>query len=149
MDTPEFNSRLSNIENAVENCYRKLLNNGVVPTPDRLRQELDKALNKESIHKLQTLFEFIEKFIEQIKPLRKEGSIKIYEATLKHLKEFGIAKKRKVNFEHINLDFYNDFLDYLAKDKGLLKNTAGKYIKNIKVFLTEATERGINSQHGL
>jgi integrase len=141
----EFNTRLKNIGSAIENCYRTLINDGVKPTPDILRAALDTALDKSLKEKPITLFEFIEKYIEQVLTSRQKGSIQIYNATLKHLKEFSIAKKYKVDFDNINLDFYNAFVEYLSVDKSLLNNTVGKYIKTIKSFLSEASERGLNT----
>ncbi|HRG88412.1 MAG TPA: site-specific integrase, partial [Chitinophagales bacterium] len=143
---PEFNVRLNNIETAVNNSYRKLLNDSNVErvTPDLLKDELKRALKIEVKAKRPNLLAFIEKFIEQVTPNRKPGSIQVYKATLKHLKEFGKATRRKIDFDTINLDFYHDFVDYLSKEKGFHKNTEGKYVKNLKMFLNEATERGLN-----
>ena len=44
------------------------------------------------------------------------------------------------------MDFYNSFVGYLFRNLNLAQNTVGKQIKNIKVFLNEATERGLNSK---
>lgn len=44
------------------------------------------------------------------------------------------------------MDFYSAFTKYLTEEKGYLNNTTGKYFRIIKVFLNEATERGINNQ---
>src|SRR5687768_13483926 len=40
----EFNTRLKNIATYVNNAYRKLINDGVTPTNERLKTELDHSL---------------------------------------------------------------------------------------------------------
>ncbi len=54
--------------------------------------------------------------------------------------------KRKLEFDDITLDFYNEFKEYLIDTKNFSMNTVGKYIKTIKVFMNEATERGLNKK---
>ena len=79
-------------------------------------------------------------------PINK-NTIKKYKSLLTRLKEFAKEKrKNKLNFDDINLDFYNDFLEFLQKEKGNAPNTCGKYIANIKKFLNMATEEGINTK---
>lgn len=59
---------------------------------------------------------------------------------------FETFKRKKVTFENVNLDFYNDLLEYLTKERNYSPNTIGKHIANIKLFLGEATLRGITTK---
>ncbi len=108
-----------------------------------------------------TLFEFIQHFIETA-PRRlnpKTGrpvSYKMqreYHRTFEYLKEF--AGKKKLDFDDIDLDFYNNFVEFLknkvvavSKDgevkKHMAMNTIGKKVQTLKIFLNAATETGIN-----
>lgn len=142
---PEFNTRLSNIEVAVKNSYRRLLNDGIIPTPESLKGELNKALGIVKRDQKQSFFEFTNSFIVSVSHLRAKNSLKIYHTTLNHLKDFAKTKGYRIDFDTINLEFYNNFVEYLSKEKGLLTNSIGKYIKAIKAVLNEATERGVNS----
>ena len=142
---PEFNQRLKNIETAVNNCYRRLLNDNATITSDILRNELNKELNKKKPTQKQELIEWIEQEIEIIKQSQKVGSVQVYASLISHLKEFSKRKKYKVSFESINIDFYEQFKDYILNEKGLLTNTFGKQIKTLKTFLNLATEKGINT----
>jgi hypothetical protein len=62
-------------------------------------------------------FEFFKKFIEEakIKTNLKTGkiissnTIKNYNNTYNHLKEFSRVKKKRIDFDTIDLDFYHDF----------------------------------------
>jgi len=64
--------------------------------------------------------------------------------TLELLKDFEQFKKIKLTFDAINLDTYDMLVSYLKRQRKLSPHTIGKHIKNFKLFLNEATERGYN-----
>ncbi len=72
-------------------------------------------------------------------------TIKAYKTSVVHLEAYGSSKNRKTDYEDINLEFYNNYISFLAETQKLSHNSIGKEIKNIKVFLNEATERGLNT----
>ena len=142
----EFNTRLQNIETAVNNSYRRLLNNQEIVTPQSLKGEINKELKKDLLIKKPTDFiDWVEKEIEVLKMDRKRGSIQVYNTLLKHLKNFSSSRKYKITFNSVNLEFYEQFKDYLINDRKLLNNTFGKQIRTLKSFLNLATEKGINT----
>jgi integrase len=47
-----------------------------------------------------------------------------------------------VDFDTINLDFYNSFIAFLTRE-GYTKNSIGGFIKNVKIFMNEAVDRGL------
>lgn len=89
---------------------------------------------------------------------RKANTLKQWKQTLNKLVEFKIETKTEVDFDTINMDFYNKFIHYLNK-KGYIKisfnknkektitkleyskNTIGGFIKNTKIFMNEAVDR--------
>lgn len=128
---------------------KKLENNDIRIT---LKQEIKKYQNKSTIKKVDnSFFPFLERFKEQSKGrvIEKTGkpisnrTIQDYQTVLEHIKDFETKEKYKITFDTINLDFYYAFKDYL-EDKDYALNTIGKYFKVIKVFMNEATERGVN-----
>jgi hypothetical protein len=152
-----FNDKLKKIENDILDIWRKLSNDNIKPSPETLRIELDKIYRPQpetSAPKLLDLFDYIDNYIKTVKfvyrqnkpvPINERTKQK-YRTTLKVLKEFAKEKrKNKLNFDDINLDFYNDFLEYIQKKK-YTDNTCGKYIANIKKFLNVATEDGVNTK---
>jgi len=142
---PEFNSRLDTIENGLNTAFRKLLNDGVQPNNVLLKQELEYELSDKVLkQRKKTLLSFISEFIEESTRVKQRGTICVYNTTLKHLKNYEEKKNKSINFENINLMFYSDFTRYLSQDLEMSTNTIGKYIKTIKTFLNEATERGYN-----
>lgn len=137
------------------------------PTIEALKTELDKEfkimpepLQEPSPEKI-TLFGFIENYIKTVKFTRTSPpkpinirTLQKYQTTLTTLKDFSQRKRNgKLDFENIDLEFYQDFVTFLQTplkvDKivkyGHTQNTVGKYIKTLKVFLKEATEAGINT----
>jgi integrase len=141
-DHPEFNSRLDNCESAIRTVYRKLVNDKIVPTVDRLREGLIKELlDEEEDVRVITLTKFVEELIQNTS--KRPNTIKNYKQTLARLNEFRTATRKPLDFDDINLEFYNDFTRYL-QNKGYSVNSIGGFIKNVKVFMNEATDRGIN-----
>lgn len=143
---PEFNQRLKNIETAVNNCYRRLLNDSKPITPDILRNELNIELRKDELTtKPEDLISWMENEIEIMKLNKKLRSIKVYSGLINHLKNFSSSRKYRLTFDSITIEFYEQFQDYLQNEKKLLTNTFGKQIKTLKMFLNIATEKGLNN----
>ena len=119
---------------------------------------------------------FIEESQSRINPknggLIARKTIQKYNTTLKYLEAFAKNTRREIDFNSIDLEFYHAFIEYLqrpqprkqsrnpSKNKpssvrrdrsetpaGLSTNTIGKYINTLKVFLNEATERGLNKNY--
>ncbi|MFH4963881.1 site-specific integrase [Gaetbulibacter sp. M235] len=143
---PEFNARLDKIANGINNAFRKLLNDGIQPNNINIKQALEIELSDHILKPNRlTFFRFIEEYIEESKLNKKAGTIKVYNTVFTHLKEFSKKQNRLIDFDMINLEFYNQYLGFLKKEQNLANNTIGKHIKTIKSFLNEATERGINT----
>lgn len=134
-----FNFLLDKLETIINNAYRKLIVEEINPTPDLLRELLDEALNK----KENTTKDFIT-FSENVLEVsdRKAGTKKAIRQTINILKDFRKVSDRSFHFDGIDLDFYNEFLEFLVS-KDLKQSTIGNHIKNIKVFMREAFERDL------
>jgi integrase len=139
----EFNARLNAIETYANNAYRKILNDGEVPTNSLIKKELDKTIRLKGENNKYDLFSFISKFIEENKTLKAKGTIKAYHTTEQRLKDYKTYIKKDISFEDIDLEFYSSFVSFLT-EKDYSENTIGKHIKILKTFLNEATDRGIN-----
>ena len=150
---PEFNARLKSIESSAENAFRKFQNdNNREPSVEELKQLLDIVLRNAQTKQKMDLFSFIKQYIleaesrfnlETGKALAK-GTIGIYKNTLLTLKEYSNKKQKRIDFDTIDLNFYNEYMEYLAKEKNLANNTIGRHIKTIKSFLNDAAEREIH-----
>jgi integrase len=65
----------------------------------------------------------------------------------RHLENYQKVKKTKIDFDKIDLTFYNYFVEYLTTKLNLAPNTIGKLITNLKVFLREAFDEGITTNN--
>lgn len=141
----EFNDRLTEIEEAAKTAYSNLLAEGFKrPTVEQVRDGLLLILFPKGENKKPTLFEFFEIYIQEYANLQKESSLKVKRTTLNHLKAYAKARKKRVDFETINLDFYYDFTNYLMNDCGYFNNTVGKYIRTLKAVLNDAAEKDLH-----
>jgi len=141
---------LDNLEAAILAEYKTLQD---PPTSDWLNTAIDKFLFPDKYQeKPETLFSFIQEFIEHAprrinqrtnKPVSYK-MIREYHATFGYLQEYAKKAGKEIDFKDIDLDFYESFKEFLEK-KGLALNTIGKKITVLKIFLNEATARGINT----
>ena len=99
-----------------------------------------------------TLFGFIEDFLIRAKTRvnPKTGRLIAYYTVRKYHQCFNELKKYEqeynttLSFESIDLEFYENFIEMLRK-RNQSNNNIGKHIKTIKVFLNDATVKGINT----
>src|ERR1017187_1061110 len=142
----DINYKLESLKKDAMDIYRSLdLERPRKPiTPELIKSKLDYSYGRTEAPVSFNFISFIEFYIKQVETTKKEATLKGYRNTLTHLKEF--KGKKHIEFEDINLDFYNDFTEFLIHQKQFATNTIGKQIKNVKVFLNEATERGINKK---
>lgn len=151
-ENSQINARLTDIERTAQKAFDQyVLDHNQQPSKPTYLTLLEKSFSKDQPVKLD-LFGFIEQYTKEVEVLTntKTGrimapaTIKGYKNTLAHLKAYAQAKKTKLDFETIDLNFYHDFVEYLTLTKKFAINTIGKQIKNLKTFLGEATERGLN-----
>lgn len=178
-DPTELNQRISNMENVAADIYRRLINDGAEITAETIRNELDKrkdifpdlrrrAVNPAALKKHPiTLLGFFEDYMKNLKYIYRKGqpypvsprTKQKYATTLTHLKAFAATKRNGLDFADIDLEFYQDFVNYL-RTKVTVKatkaepnpkiivemadNTVGKYISTFKTVLRAATEAGVN-----
>jgi len=153
-EAPYLNERLDLIDLTAKNVFRRFMldNDNRPPTINELRKELDLSLRRTTNLKGMDFFTFIEKFIHEAssrtnaltgKPLSR-ATIQIYKHTFHLLKEYSSAKRKGIDFRDVDMDFYYDFVAFVKQSRKLSNNTIGKHVRTIKVFMNDATERGIN-----
>lgn len=146
-DRDNFAKQLTDLQGHIFKSYSELT---TTPNKDWLLKTIDNFRNPDK-EKAVTLFSFIQEFIGKA-PTRttpKTGNpvcykqLREYERTFYYLKGYAAKKSRKLNFQDIDLDFYHEFIDYL-QDLKLAKNTIGKKVQTLKIFLNAASDQGIN-----
>lgn len=137
----EFNTLLKRLDTTVSDTYRKLINDGIHPTPEKLKLPLNSLLRKGSNEK-KDLISFADDLVEN--SVRKAGTKKQLKQAIRNLREFKEATGHSLHFDAIDLDFYDSFVNFLIK-KDYGTNTIGTLIKNVKVFMNEAVDRKLTT----
>lgn len=140
----DINDWLNKIEKEVEHIFRTLKYDGIQPTPSLIKQELNKILKDQPIESKMSLFKFIENYIQMTKDIKSHSTFKSYRTLYNHLVIYSKLKKVIIDFNDIDLSFFNYFQHFLIVDRELSQNTVAKHIKILKVFLNAATEDGYN-----
>lgn len=115
---------------------------GLSVTNKHLKQKLDQITGKiqpNDIDEPIGLYQYMDKFLDHKKGKIADVTLRSYKQTKKLLERFN----SNLDFDSIDLKFYDDFVLFLEDDDKSL-NTIGKHIKNLKVFLRSATQDGIN-----
>jgi integrase len=142
-----LNDLLDNLELTCSRAYSEALKDGI-PDPIILKRILDLLIDKNHSNSVDsgkpTLFTLTQRFINgEIKFKGKDKSketLESYSAVTKHLKDYQVYYKSRVDFDTIDLDFFYSYVNYLKNVKGLKVNTIAKDIAIIKVFMGEAVD---------
>lgn len=157
----EFNRRLDKIQDKIRDLYNAYRNNheGQEPAPDKFKALIDKELKGQSYSGHYTLIKFLEELRDSSldgsrvqhktgKPFNL-GTIRAYTTAINHFKHYEQVRRRRIAFDDISIDFHADYTEFLIKYYKLSANSIGKDIKNIRMAMNEAFERGLhkNLQH--
>lgn len=74
---------------------------------------------------------------------RSKATLKRYQTTIRVLSEYE-KSHGKLTFDDVGIEFYNKFIRWM-EDGNYSVNYIGDMIKNIKVFMNEAAERGMHN----
>ncbi|HUZ58299.1 MAG TPA: phage integrase SAM-like domain-containing protein [Hanamia sp.] len=113
-----------------------------MPTVYKIKDALNKEIFKEEYAQSKGFLQFIEELIRDTN--RKRNTKNQWKQTLRKLYEYKKSTNSEVDFDTINLDFYDGFIKFLTKEN-YTKNTIGGFIKNVKIFMNEAFERKLTT----
>lgn len=100
-------------------------------------------LNKPQQEKSNSLITFIDSFVAEV--VRREETIKGYKNTRNRLKDFQDFLKEEITFADVDLSLLNSLVRFFEEKKNFSMNTIHLHVKNLKVFMKEAEERGLHS----
>ena len=138
----ELNQRLSFIAKETISIYYELINSNISPSNEMLKEKIKEKISGKS-NKL-SFYDYVDEFIERSKNTKKANTISEYGYTLRDLKAFEKYSRRRIDWETLDMKFYDAYMDYQYNVKGNSQNLFGKRIKTIKTFLNDAYNRGIN-----
>jgi len=146
----ELNLLLDKMEQTANTLYLRFKNNNNrEPETAELMKLLCAEVRGEQVKDKPNMFEFIQQLIDDAekgklnstsgKKLAK-GYIRIFKSTLRRLKQFEQHTKTKVDYESIDLTFYNSWVHFLSQELNLSWNTTGRFVKTIKTVMNAALE---------
>lgn len=140
-----FNSYLHDIEIAIIEIYNDKLSFHKDVSKNVINKELVNLLNKgiNTEHKNLSLIEVLNEFINTYKPNGKRPAQKTIDSYINtRNKLIRYMKDRKVNlsFDDLDIDFYEDFIQFLYGKKNN-DNTIGTNIRKIKTFMNWSLEK--------
>lgn len=99
--------------------------------------QMDLDISKDFIKYYEWFLEFYSKDNSPYsKKILTKGTLTTLKSSLNVVKNFLIYKKiRNLNFDDINRDFYNVFIDYLTNEKKYTKNYIGTVIQKLKTVM--------------
>lgn len=167
----ELNKLLDRLEEECQRAYNIEIANGI-PDPNVIKGYLEAIVN--GVGKRDSgLMELLNRFIRN--EIKFEGedktlsTLKTYNTLKGHLLEFEFVKKRKLDFQDINVDFCHQFITFLSRRNefeneilgfwskrmvkgfkyktvlGLSKNSVAKDIQILKTVMREAVDQGLTN----
>lgn len=126
------------------------------PSPSEFKELCLKALSKdvlEPVTPIRDLIAFFDLFIAESEsgarlnhingsPMS-PGTLTVYRTVRNGVEEFRKIKGYDLKFDNLQLQFYDDLVQYLKFTKNFSTNTLGKYIKTVKTVMREANEKGL------
>ncbi|MCX6303283.1 MAG: phage integrase SAM-like domain-containing protein [Bacteroidia bacterium] len=151
IDYQSFNTILDNIEGAAKKVFRNERAANQLPTPDQLRDLLKKELNlipELANPQRESLNEFIDRFNKEIESGSRQtkgrkkhrytpGTVKNYKSFKNQFDAYQKSKGTKLDFNDIDMSFYNEFVNYFTEKKQS-PNNIGKQVKCLKVIMRAA-----------
>lgn len=150
-EVEEVNSNLVAFKKDIADIERLFQLKKVIYSADMVIEALQESRSPETKKKERSnfVFDFIDKYIEDNASSREKGSMGVYKALKKHLKDFETAKRKKVSFDKIDYSFFLEFQNFLINNKtktaplGLGNVTIAKQLSTLKTFLNYARMHGI------
>jgi len=149
-----INNQLAHIENiALKLLNRYLSEHNIEPPVKEFKKMIEGELfGKKEKETKWNLFNFYEDYNSTLpgtlnkktgRPISK-GYVTSHKQTLLKLRSFIDEYNYTSDFDNIDLDFYEDFIQYL-NEMDYKVNYVGKQIKNLKTVLNKATIKGVNT----
>ena len=139
----QINALLESLEEEVKQIYREARIMKVPPTIEYIKGKL--SVNKST---REDFFEAMDLFIKTQSKERdwQQTTVDKFEYLKNDLSDFARSRKFRIEFDSIDIAFFEKLSDYYLK-LGRLNTTIQKKIELLKWFLNWAFKRGINKNH--
>lgn len=141
-ETSEINDGLTSLKAKLKELYDKAK---ALEMPMTLQYFRDGLNNKPSKVKYYSFNEAKEEFLSVSKLTKSSGTVRNLKSSFNIFTEFSKESGIRLEFENIDEDFYNRFLEYCFTVKNVNNNYAGNLIKVLKALMNYATDKGYNT----
>lgn len=139
----DINSILDKWDSAAKKTIEYFKEYKSLPSPPEFWEYFDSEYYKDANKQDSYFVDFLDRYIEGIKGIRAESTVKKYTTTLNKLREYETDTGHKLKFSDINIEFYNSFQRWVYK-KNLSANYFGTLIKIVKKISREAHYLGLS-----
>lgn len=140
-----FNIYLTKIKQKVDDIVNGLLIKGDDPTTSYVKSLYNEKKTEQQKKSQYTFFEYAEHYLELSKNSKSKGTLKTYRTVLNQLRKYEKYAQIQLDWNNIDMTFYYDFQEFYTGVQGYLNNGFGRIIKNMKVILNDATDKGYNT----
>lgn len=153
-DLDSITFKLNEYQSAAKRYFENLTFNSEQPTPEKLKELFDYDFRPEPQperkEKTVDLNAYITQYIKDIKSGArlttngqrfKPNTFKNFDSFQTKFDDYQKDKRKRLNFEHITIDFYASFTEYFTR-KDYKLNTIGRHIKTLKTLMRAAREEG-------
>ncbi len=147
----EINKELSTIKEILEAIYNNFINKyDRKPSKDELKNLFDleyfQKIPQFKKVKVKSILDYFDDYINTIKSITTNSTVQKYQQAKNNFEDFQKLKKRIYNPEMINLDFRNDYVEYLIEIKKYAPTTVYRKMKFLKtvLFFMESLEVKVN-----
>ena len=136
------NKRLDILSEKVINIYYDLLNNNQPISNGILSEKLTESIK--GVSSCQSFFEYSEVFLANSEKTKKPSTVDGYRYTLGSLRKFERYSKRKIDWDTLDMKFYQEYqvFQYTVLENN--PNLFGRRITDIKAIINDATKVRIN-----
>jgi len=135
-----INKRIKTYRKIAEDTISNAIENGISLSDAYLKNQIKNVGQMESGKK--TFFTAMQEYIDSSKSTKAERTIKGYTTTKTFLKDFEDATGFNIDFNTINLTFYDKLRNYAFLEREILDNYFAKIISTLKSFMNWAGDRG-------
>jgi integrase len=145
---PELKVFLNNLETSAGKFLLEESANDAPPNLAKVKERILESLNFEDAvpEKKEGFFDVYDEFVTVYSTHRSERTIQKYQTLKQQLLDFQKRKKVNVNFENVDIKFFDKMTNYYYNDLKFVNNTFGKYVSSFKTFMNWATDRGYNTK---
>ena len=133
------NESIAAYRRQLEDAKNMVLNNKLEPTVDAVKAALESQNKATEVIDVFTLWE---QYIANSETVKTSSTVDQITRSLKVFRDYWKGKKNGPTLETLDISFYDKYVKFLQKKRGMSNNTVGKEVKTLKSFLNYLRDRG-------